>query len=419
MILFSHPTTNANVRQAALALAEAELLQEFWTCVSWDPNARVNRLLPSSVRRQLARRVLPPAVLKRTRTRPLRELGRHLSSRLGLSWLDRHETGIFSVDAVYRALDRSVAHRAATSEGLKGVYCYEDGAAETFTAARERGLACIYDLPIGYWRAAQKVYAEEKERQPEWAPTLSGILDSPQKLARKDVELHAADLIVVASSFTRDTLRMADQPQTTVEVIPYGCPEMGPEPDGTRTRRKLRVLFVGSLGQRKGLSYVVRALNQLGGNAELTLIGRKPTDNCAPLNDATSKFRWLPSLPHSGVLEEMSRHDVLVFPSLFEGFGLVILEAMSRGLPVIATPNTAGPDIIQDGVDGFIVPIRSAESIFSCLQRLVEDSQLLAGMKHAAWEKARTFTWAAYRRQLISATRMALTSNQSVTADLV
>ncbi len=96
----------------------------------------------------------------------------------------------------------------------------------------------------------------------------------------------------------------------------------------------------------------------------------------------------------------MARQDVLVFPSLFEGFGLVILEAMSRGLPVVATAHTAGPDVIDDGVDGFLVPIRSAEAIAEKLETLLAHPDRLADMKHAARRKAATLGWEAHRRRL-------------------
>ena len=413
MILFSHPTHNANVRQAALALDEAGLLQEFWTCIAWDPDFALNRTIPASMREQLDRRALPEALRKRARVCPLRELARHLCDRTGLTWLARHEQGIFSVDAVYRALDRRVAREVRKADGLLAVYCYEDGAAATFEAARQRGLRCIYDLPIGYWRAAHAIYEEEKDREPEWASTLSGMRDSPDKLARKDEELQAADLIVVASSFTRQTLQLAALQSKSVEVIPYGAPEHIGEPTNTRCGKRLRVLFVGALGQRKGLSYLLKAVEMLGSAVELTLLGRKAADTCVPLNDATGKHRWIPSLPHADVLEEMSRHDVLVFPSLFEGFGLVILEAMSRGIPVITTPNTAGPDIIDNGRDGFIIKIRSAEAIAEKLEELATDSSRLAAMKNAAYNAATSFIWKNYREKLVSAIRGTLPENGS------
>lgn len=92
----------------------------------------------------------------------------------------------------------------------------------------------------------------------------------------------------------------------------------------------------------------------------------------------------------------MRRSDVFVFPSLFEGFGLVILEAMAQGLPVITTPHTAGPDLIADGVDGFIVPIRDAPAIAARLDSLHRDRDRLAAMGAAARAKAFSFTWTAY-----------------------
>ena len=93
----------------------------------------------------------------------------------------------------------------------------------------------------------------------------------------------------------------------------------------------------------------------------------------------------------------MSRHDVLVLPSLHEGFGLVMSEAMGQGLVVITTPQTGGPDIIADGVEGFIVPIRSAEAIEEKLALLAHDRDRLLEMQAAAGRKAASLTWENYR----------------------
>ena len=73
----------------------------------------------------------------------------------------------------------------------------------------------------------------------------------------------------------------------------------------------------------------------------------------------------------------MREHDVFVFPSLFEGFGLVITEAMSQGVPVITTDRTAGPDLIQDGVDGWIVPAGSSIAIKEVLYKILENPELI------------------------------------------
>ena len=412
MLLFSHPFGNNHAHQAALAVEEAGLLAELWTSLHWTPGGRAERWLPAAVARQFARRAFPAAVRGRIHVTPWREVGRMLAPRLpGGRWLDRHETGPCSVDAVFHAMDRTVARRlrslsqrpASGSKPLRGVYAYEDGAAATFREARRQGLRCFYDLPIGYWRAARELFEEEAQREPAWAATLTGRSDSPAKLARKDEELFSADAVFVASSFTRRTLESAPDLRAPVHVVPYGAPPVPDTPSANAPAQngRLRVFFAGSLGQRKGLSYLLEAVRRLGpARVELTLLGHKTVENCAALDAAVRAHRWIPSLPHAEVLAEMARQDVLVFPSLFEGFGLVILEAMSRGLPVITTAHTAGPDVIEDGVDGFLVPIRSADAIAEKLETLLAAPARLAEMKQAARRKAAALGWEAHRRRL-------------------
>jgi alpha-maltose-1-phosphate synthase len=405
MILMSHPTGNANVREAARALAEAGLLGEFWTCLAPSAQAAWVRVLPDKLRRQLLRRALPEVLAPFTHTRPWHELGRLGSAALGWSRLLTPEQGIFSVEAVYRNLDASAARRLTThSEKFTGAYTYEDGAHAVFRAAVQSGAARIYDLPIGYWRAARVLLLEEAEREPEWAATLTGNFDSPAKTERKDQEIALAQTIITATTYTRATLAAHPGFTARVEVIPYGAPfTLGPIAAQRPPRASgapLRVLFVGSLGQRKGTSYVLQAIAQAETSVACTFIGTRPPGRCAPLDVALRRHRWISSCPHEEVLSEMGRHDVLVFPSLFEGFGLVILEAMAQGLPVITTAHTAGPDVITDGVDGYIVPIRDAPAIARRLENLAGNADLLRAMSIAAQVTAARFTWANYRRDL-------------------
>jgi starch synthase len=401
MILLSHPTGNEFSRNAALAMAEAHLLKEFWTTISWSDTRRLNRLLPLTVRSELQRRSFPAAVEKLTKTFPAREIGRLLARRMGLSYLIRHEHGLFSVDAVYKSIDRRVAKRLSRLSGLDAVYAYEDAALETFRKAREYGLKCIYDLPIGYWRAGQEIYKEEAGLQPEWAATLQGNADSKDKLARKDAELTLANTIIVPSNFVKETLRRAPELSASITVVPFGAPPVTSAPERRASRQKLRVLYVGSLTQRKGLSYLLKAIAGLRGSVEFTIIGNKMPFECRPLDVALSTYRWIPSLPHDKILTEMRSHDILVLPTLFEGFALVILEAMSQGLPVITTPNSGGTEIITDGKNGFIIPIRSAESISEKIRLVDQDRDLLTHMGQEARFTASLNGWDRYRHRIM------------------
>ena len=414
MILLSHPTGNANVRQAARALNEAGLLAEFWTSVCWYQNRVSNLVLPETLCRVLNRRTYPHVNPKLIHCHPWREMGRLLASKVRLSHAVRDEQGWFSVDAVYRDLDWKVASQLSRNPDISAVYAYEDGAMETFCAAQRRGIRTIYELPIGYWKAYQELMLEEAELQPEWANTLRGNKDSSEKRSRKDTELEIASRIVVPSKYVQQTLNKAGPLKALISIIPYcGPPPRSIEAASRRAQiGKLRVIFVGSLGQRKGLSYLLKAIEMLGSSVELTLIGM-PAGECKPLKDACRKHRWIPSLPHDDVLREIQQHDVMVFPSLFEGFGLVILEAIACGVPVIATPNGAAPEVLTDGEDGFIVPIRDAEAIATKLQMLILDRSRLTTMSRAALRKAARHSWEQYRERLVAMARQVLAQQTS------
>ncbi|WOO40822.1 glycosyltransferase family 4 protein [Rubellicoccus peritrichatus] len=389
MITLSHPTGNANVRQALQALHEDNLLAEFRTTLGFSKTQLDN--MPDFLANKLRRRAynLPPELIQ---ARPLRESLRLMTSGK-----------VFSIDQVYYDLDQVLAESICDDQAthdLRGVYCYEDGAEKTFIEAKKKGLLCFYEQPIGYWRAAQKIYKEEAELQPEWAATLDGLNDSEEKLARKDSELAKADMIFAATSFTRKTLDHFPETLAPIQVIPYGADPSPNPPNHDTESNKLKVLFVGGLSQRKGLSYLFEAVDMVQTAVELTIIGRKGNDSCPLLDSALNKHTWHETLPHHKVIQVMRQNDVLVFPSIFEGFGLVITEAIAQGIPVITTDHTAGPEVIEDGKSGFMVPIRDAKSIAEKLELLHRDRDRLAEMKEAAWKRSKVLFWGSYRATL-------------------
>jgi starch synthase len=126
---------------------------------------------------------------------------------------------------------------------------------------------------------------------------------------------------------------------------------------------------------------------------------------CAALTNALRQTKWYPSLPNQTVLELMRQSDVLVFPTLFEGRALVVLEALSQGIPVITTINSGTADVIVNGESGFLVPARSTEEIYQALERLYVDRELLSHMKEGALRIAGRSGWAQYRQRLVEAIR--------------
>jgi glycosyltransferase involved in cell wall biosynthesis len=259
----------------------------------------------------------------------------------------------------------------------------------------------LYDLPIGYWRAARRLLKDERERWPQWAATMPGFHDSDEKLARKDEELRLADRIYVASQFTKQTL--TDYPGTLapVEVIPYGFPAVGPPRDySDRATRKLKLLFVGGLSQRKGIADVFAVAEMLKDDVELTIVGQGAVNECVALSNALKRHHWVPSLPHAQILDLMREHDILLFPSLFEGFGLVITEAMSQGTPVITTERTAGPDLIQHEKNGWLIAAGNTSALQSQIESILNDRDSIQSVGEQARQSAMVRPWSVYGKEL-------------------
>jgi glycosyltransferase involved in cell wall biosynthesis len=393
-VVLGHPFGNENVRQALLALQNEGALEAFVTtvCAEHFPLAF---LLPPLLRREVERRSFKCLDPRQIRSHPLLEALRILGSRLpGIASL------MPTADDVYHSFNKHLAveMRRSKSQNL-AVYTYDYCAYVTFSVFPN--VPKFYELPIGYSRAGLALLAEECVINPEWAATITGLADSEEKLERKDVELELADRIIVPSEFVKSTLPMKWEAKTT--IVEYGCPPPALEThwEGSESG-PLKVLFCGSLSQRKGISYLFDAARRMGRRIELTVIGSEVAP-CDAVRRSLAGVTWHRSLTHAEVLEIMRTQDVFVFPTLFEGRALVVLEALSQGLPVITTANSGATDAVIHGGSGFVVPIRSTDAIVDCLEKLDADRSLLKNMKAEALAIASTITWASYRRNLIAA----------------
>lgn len=406
-LILHHSQGNANVRASAIGFAEAGLLAEFHTSIACFQGSLLDSIANVSFLSEIRRRRFDSLLKPFTHTSPAIEVGRLLSLRAGFNKFTRQETGIFSVEAATRSLDKKVAAglKNAKNNGIGAVYAFEDGAFFSFKEARRLGLQCFYDLPTGYWRAKLSILEEEKKRFPEWQNTISGLNDSADKLARKDEEIKMADSIFVASRFTASTLKDFPGKLPSVQVIPYGFPEVavGRGYTNNTAHEPVKLLFVGSLSQQKGIANLFKAVNAIGNSVSLTVIGRKGNEDCTALNSELAKHRWIPSMPHQYILNMMREHDVLVFPTLFDGFGLVISEAMSQGTPVIATFNSGGPDIIRHGENGWLVEAGSTAALQATIEDLVKNPEAIVKAGRAAMETARLRPWEVFKQELADA----------------
>jgi glycosyltransferase involved in cell wall biosynthesis len=226
-------------------------------------------------------------------------------------------------------------------------------------------------------------------------------------------------LIVLTEADRQFALDRGWQPEDQIDVVAHGVSDRFLVRGAAECPRGAGALFCGSWDQMKGISYLVAAFSSLadeGRPIPLTILGPGAASGHVLQSfseAARPHVRVVERVPEEQVIEEFRRHDVLVFPSTYEGFGLVVIEAMSQGLPVIATPVGCAPELVLEGETGAIVPARDSRALAAAVTRLMgcpaERARLGArsALKVSAmsWKRTAGRTIEVYRRALESRTR--------------
>ena len=397
--LIAHPTGSTFVRQTLLAMEEKGVLGLYVTTLAFKSQA-LRRYLPRGPwMKELDRRSYDDFVLSKVVRDPWRETFRLMLGRTRFRELTCGDRSWCSIDRVYQHLDLKACQMLKMGS-YDAVYGYEDGSLELFKAAKKSGLRCYYDLPIAHWKALHALQEEEALRYPDWAITMEGIQDGEDKLRRKDDELELADVVICPSQFVLDSLPSDIRKKKECRLARFGCDLREAKMVDRSQEKVLKICFVGTHTQRKGLADLFEAMKILGNTSvELHTMGSL----CAPLAFYKDKFNdiFYHGTGHrERVLEMMSNCDVFCLPSIVEGRALVQLEALSCGLPLIITNNTGGDDLVIEGKTGFMVPIRRPEAIANKISWFADHRDNIPEMKSFCIEMALEKSWSLYRSEL-------------------
>ncbi len=215
-------------------------------------------------------------------------------------------------------------------------------------------------------------------------------------------EQEVATKIMVASSFCKKSFEDDKKLLIKTRVVPYGIEACFLSAGDTRKYsnhpKELRFLYVGNFGRHKGMETLIEAWNLIRSDVvSLRVVGTGSSSIENKLRDAGIDLAG--QMDALGVVKEMLAADVLLFPSYFEGFGRVILEAMAAGLPVITTQNTGGPDMIQEGKEGWVVPAGSVDALRERIRWMIQNRENVAEMGKKAHARAVSLTWETYGRR--------------------
>ncbi len=389
-VVVANPGSIPEMHHMAAGFARSGLLRAYVTPVAATSNGRApwSRLL----RRRARPQGVGPAQVRREAT--LSELAFVASERLHLPTaaarclLDRRNVWF----------DERLSRQVQPSD-FAVVVTY-GAALTTLRRARQLGVASFLEYPIAHHRYAEALLDEEARLRPDFAGTLQYHRFSAQRRERLEQEIAAAARIFVLSGFQKRTFIQSGVPEEKLLVTPLGVdldlfrPQPRPE-DGV-----FRVIFVGQITQRKGISYLFDAFERAAiPNSELLLVGNiVGTD--APWRNRP-RVRHVSHVPRWELPAHYAAADVFVLPSLAEGFPQTALEAMACGKPVIVSENTFGEDVVTDGVDGFVVPIRDADAIADRLRYLHEHPGVRERMGTAARRRAEAFSWERYGERVV------------------
>lgn len=270
----------------------------------------------------------------------------------------------------------------------------------TLARAKQLGAVTAVERVSTHIRAQERLLREEQARM-----GLRGELPDPGIGDRELEEYEKVDFIVIPSSFARKSfLEEGIAHRKLVQICP------GVDTDlfqpARKTDRTFRVVYVGALSLRKGIPDLLEAFAGLDlPDSELLLIGSALPEIRPVLGHYKRRFRWISPRAQRSLPELYAQGSVFALCSIEDGFGMVLLEAMACGLPVLCTENTGGPDLIENGREGFIVPVRRPDRIREGLERLYRDEELRRSMGQAARVKAERHSWEAYGEEAFRAYR--------------
>jgi len=209
----------------------------------------------------------------------------------------------------------------------------------------------------------------------------------PAHILRREEAIYAlADAITVGCNVARRSfLAMGIAPEK-VHVIPYGVRLDRFAPTEPPPTDSFQVLFAGQVSLRKGIPYLLEAFARLRHPRKRLILVGAVQDDLRPLLATlpTANVTFTGSVPQSQLAHRMSASHVLVLPSIEEGFGLVMAQAMACGCPVIATTATGAEHLFAENEAGFIVEPRDTGALALHLQQLADDPALRAQMSAAA-----------------------------------
>lgn len=299
-----------------------------------------------------------------------------------------------AIDLAHRAegwFDRQAARRLNIVRP-EIVVCYENAALETFRAARQRGIVTVLD-------AASFHHC--------WQDRFYKFLERPEVhnriILRKDAEIELADRILTVSELARQSYVESVCEKKQIAAMPIGANTAQFTPCRKQARPDVPLRFVCLSGASaiKGwdvLQSSFKQFNRKRAEVQLTVFG---CHRNFIGKDLAGTVSCRERASHEELARQLPSFDVLILPSRFDSFGMVVAEAMACGLPVIVSENVGAREMVIPYANGLVVPVADAGALARAIKWFLENRQRLPEMSKAARRKAEEYDWTHYRRRVV------------------
>ncbi|QRK12718.1 glycosyltransferase family 4 protein [Archangium violaceum] len=306
----------------------------------------------------------------------------HTPPRLLLSSVQRWTPYRWLTGALQLRQDAHLGQWAASRlEQLRPsrLYTFTQVGLEPLEWARRAGVPSVVDNPNGHIAGFRAIYVRETWRQAR-RPHLGH--PTPAAVRRIEREYALANAIRVASPWSRDSMVRGGVPEGKIAVIDHLIDIERFRPPATRPPAEgpLRVCFVGSLDVRKGFHYLLRAIRQVGaGRVQLRIVGATGDRVSRQLFQRESQGLALEAVP-GDPRPAYANAELFVLPTLEDGFGLVVGEAMASGLPVVVTDQCGAAAWVEPGQTGWVVPAAREQALAAAMEKAFRQRAELSGM---------------------------------------
>lgn len=304
-------------------------------------------------------------------------------------------------------LDRYVAKKMPKADIFVG---HEGVGLISGAKAKSRGMLYVCDRGCTHMAWRERILQEENARL--------GLKPrrQPNTFYREIKEYELADLIVVPSQFVADSFMSEGIPSEKIAIVPYGVNLQMFHPVAKPPEDSFEIVFVGRISARKGIKDLLDGFNKANiPNKKLTLVGTLDQE----IKELFDKELSADNIELKGHVSQpelknlLSRSHVFCLPSIEDGFGMAVGEAMACACPVIVTANAGGASIVNEGENGYIIPIRSPEKLAEKLETLAFNPSLRDQMGQNALSSVKKLGgWEQYGQQMISVYKAALSNRQ-------